>query len=52
VPALWLLALVVLTGVFTVWTQLRDWLSDLMERIRKDDERLKETIKRREKTWE
>jgi hypothetical protein len=52
VPALWLLALVVLTGVFTVWTQLRDWITGLVERVRKDDERLKETIKRREKTWE
>ena len=48
VPALWLLALVVLTGIFTVWTQLRDWVVGLVERVRKDDE----TIARGEKTWE
>ena len=48
VPALWLLAVVVLTGVFTVWTQLRDWVVGLVERVRKDDE----TIKQGAKTWE
>jgi hypothetical protein len=48
VPALWLLALVVLTGVFTVWTQLRDWITGLVDRVRKDDE----TIARGAKTWE
>jgi hypothetical protein len=47
VPALWLLALVVLTGVFTVWTQLRDWITGLVERVRKDDEAIA-----RAKTWE
>jgi hypothetical protein len=48
VPALWLLALVVLTGVFTVWTQLRDWITGLVDRVRKDDE----TIKQGARTWE
>jgi hypothetical protein len=48
VPALWLLALVVLTGIFTVWTQLRDWVVGLVERVRMDDE----TIAREAKTWE
>jgi hypothetical protein len=48
VPALWLLALVVLTGIFTVWTQLRDWITGLVERVRKDDE----AIARATKTWE
>ena len=48
VPALWLLALVVLTGVFTVWTTLRDWIMGLVERVRKDDE----TIKQGARTWE
>ena len=48
VPALWLLAVVVLTGVFTVWTQLRDWITGLVDRVRKDDE----AIARGAKTWE
>jgi hypothetical protein len=48
VPALWLLAVVVLTGIFTVWTQLRDWIMGLVERVRKDDE----TIKQGARTWE
>jgi hypothetical protein len=48
VPALWLLALVVLTGVFTVWSQLRDWITGLVDRIRMDDE----AIARETKTWE
>jgi hypothetical protein len=48
VPALWLLALVVLTGIFTVWTQLRDWVVGLVDRVRKDDE----TIKQGARTWE
>ena len=47
VPALWLLALVVLTGIFTVWTQLRDWITGLVDRVRKDDEAIA-----RAKTWE
>ena len=47
VPALWLLALVVLTGIFTVWTQLRDWITGLVDRVRKDDETIA-----RAKTWE
>jgi hypothetical protein len=48
VSALWLLAVVVLTGVFTVWTQLRDWITGLVDRVRKDDE----AIARGAKTWE
>ena len=48
VPALWLLSLVVLTGIFTVWTQLREWVVGLVDRVRKDDE----TIKQGAKTWE
>jgi hypothetical protein len=47
VPALWLLALVVLTGVFTVWSQLRDWVVGVVDRVRKDDETIA-----RAKTWE
>jgi len=47
VPALWLLAVVVLTGIFTVWTQLRDWITGLVDRVRKDDEAIA-----RAKTWE
>jgi hypothetical protein len=48
VPALWLLALVVLTGIFTVWTTTRDWVVGLVDRVRKDDE----TIKQGARTWE
>jgi hypothetical protein len=48
VPALWLLAVVVLTGIFTVWTTTRDWVVGLVDRVRKDDE----TIKQGAKTWE
>jgi len=48
VPALWVLALVVLTGMFTVWTTTRDWITGLVDRVRLDDE----AIARETKTWE
>jgi hypothetical protein len=47
VPALWLLAVLVMAGILATMTQVRDWLSDLMDRVRKDDEAIA-----RAKTWE
>jgi len=41
VPALWLLVLLVLSGVFMVWTTTRDWLSGVIERVRSEDVRTK-----------
>jgi hypothetical protein len=37
VPALWLLVLLVLSGLFMVWTTTRDWLASVIERVRSDD---------------
>jgi hypothetical protein len=41
VPALWLLVLVVLSGLFMVWTTTRDWLASVIERVRSEDVRTK-----------
>jgi Ca2+/H+ antiporter len=41
VPALWLLSLLVLSGLFMVWTTTRDWLASVIERVRSDDVRTK-----------
>ena len=39
VPALWVLVLLVLSGLFMVWTTTRDWLASVIERVRSDDVR-------------
>ncbi len=36
VPALWLLVLVVLSGLFMVWTTTRHWLASVIERVRSE----------------
>ena len=36
VPALWLLVLLVLSGLFMVWTTTRDWLASVIERVRSE----------------
>jgi hypothetical protein len=36
VPALWVLVLLVLSGVFMVWTTTRDWLASVIERVRSE----------------
>jgi hypothetical protein len=41
VPALWVLVLLVLSGLFMVWTTTRDWLSGVIERVRSEDVRTK-----------
>jgi hypothetical protein len=41
VPALWVLVLLVLSGLFMVWTTTRDWLSSVIERVRSEDVRTK-----------
>jgi hypothetical protein len=41
VPALWVLVLLVLSGLFMVWTTTRDWLASVIERVRSDDVRTK-----------
>jgi hypothetical protein len=37
VPALWVLVLLVLSGLFMVWTTTRDWLASVIERVRSED---------------
>jgi hypothetical protein len=39
VPALWVLVLLVLSGVLMAWTTTRDWLASVIERVRSDDVR-------------
>ena len=39
VPALWVLVLLVLSGLYMVWTTTRDWLASVIERVRSDDVR-------------
>ena len=39
VPALWVLVLLVLSGLFMMWTTTRDWLASVIERVRSDDVR-------------
>jgi hypothetical protein len=34
VPALWVLVLLVLSGVLMAWTTTRDWLASVIERVR------------------
>jgi hypothetical protein len=41
VPALWVLVLLVLSGLFMVWTTTRDWLVSVIERVRTEDVRTK-----------
>jgi hypothetical protein len=41
VPALWVLVLLVLSGVLMAWTTTRDWLASVIERVRSDDVRTK-----------
>jgi len=41
VPALWVLVLLVLSGLFMVWTTTRDWLASVIERVRSEDVRTK-----------
>jgi hypothetical protein len=41
VPALWVLVLLVLSGLFMVWTTTRDWLAGVIERVRSEDVRTK-----------
>jgi hypothetical protein len=36
VPALWVLVLLVLSGLFMVWTTTRDWLASVIERVRSE----------------
>jgi hypothetical protein len=47
VPALWLLAVLVMAGILATMTQVRDWVVGLVDRVRKDDETIA-----RAKTWE
>jgi hypothetical protein len=37
VPALWVLVLLVLSGLFMVWTTTRDWLSGVLARVWNED---------------
>jgi hypothetical protein len=37
VPALWLLAVLVMAGIFLTMTQVRDWLSDVLARVWNED---------------
>jgi phosphatidylglycerophosphate synthase len=37
VPALWLLAVLVMAGIFLTVTQLRDWLSGVLARVWNED---------------
>jgi hypothetical protein len=37
VPALWVLVLLVLSGLFMMWTTTRDWLASVIERVRSED---------------
>jgi hypothetical protein len=41
VPALWVLVLLVLSGLLMVWTTTRDWLASVIERVRSEDVRTK-----------
>jgi hypothetical protein len=41
VPALWVLVLLVLSGVLMAWTTTRDWLASVIERVRTEDVRTK-----------
>jgi hypothetical protein len=41
VPALWVLVLLVLSGVLMAWTTTRDWLASVIERVRSEDVRTK-----------
>jgi hypothetical protein len=41
VPALWVLVLLVLSGVLMTYTTTRDWLASVIERVRSDDVRTK-----------
>jgi len=36
VPALWLLTVLAMAGIFLTVTQLRDWLSDVLARVYED----------------
>lgn len=37
VPALWLLTVLVMAGIFLTVTQVRDWLSGVIERVWNED---------------
>jgi hypothetical protein len=37
VPALWVLVLLVLSGLFMVWATTRDWLSGVLARVWNED---------------
>lgn len=41
IPALWVLVLLVLSGLFMMWTTTRDWLASVIERVRSEDVRTK-----------
>ena len=49
VPALWLLAVLVLSGIFMTWTTVRDWLGGVLARVWKDEAT---TNSGGTKTWE
>lgn len=49
VPALWLLAVTVLSGIFMTYTTVRDWLAGVLARVWKDEAT---TNSGGAKTWE
>ena len=45
VPALWLLAITVLSGVFMTWTTTRDWIGGVLARVWQEDRQADKLLK-------
>ena len=52
VPALWLLAVLVLSGIFMTYTTVRDWLAGVFARIEQADKRDAPSAATGPKIWE
>lgn len=52
VPAMWLLAITVLSGIFMTYTTVRDWMAGVFARIEQADKRDAPSAPTGPKIWE
>jgi hypothetical protein len=52
VPALWLLAITVLSGIYMTYSTVRDWLAGVLARIEQADKRDTPSAPTGAKIWE
>ena len=52
VPALWLLTITVLSGIYMTYTTTRDWLAGVLARIEQADKRDAPSAQTGPKIWE